>query len=297
MVNNKKKREKYINDVISEIKNRDEALTLLVGNQKGGVGKTTNSCLIAYQLAQKGVKTLVADLDPQANATKILVLTRDNVKDDAVTIKKTIYSGLKDGSLEDVPINIMDNLDLLPSHIDFKHFDKEVIRATTDDDEAAHFLKPYFEPLKKKYDVIILDTPPFIETVNQNGIVMSDFILISLQSQQLSLDGAVDFVNDTLRPLAYRNNLNIEVVGILPILVDEHNRADLTVLKQAREIFGEENMFKQIIYQRARIKRFPMVGISDDSMYEHRVMQMYLDVTDELIDRLGIFLGVDNNEQ
>lgn len=285
-----------INQVIDTIKNRDKAVTLIVGNQKGGVGKTTNSCLIAFMLAQMGIKTLVADLDPQANATKTLVLTRDNYREDAVVLDKTIYSGLKDGSLEDLPINIIDNLDLLPSHIDFKNFDKDVIRSTKNDYELNHFLEPYFEPLKKKYDVIIVDTPPFIQTVNENAIVLSDYVLISLQSQQGSLDGAVDFVNDTLRPLADEYKLNIEVVGILPILVDESNRVDLTILKEASDIFGKENMFKNIVRQRARIKRFAVLGIQDNSMYEHRIMTMYTDVTNELLIRLGILLGVFDNE-
>lgn len=285
-----------VQQVFQHIKNRDRAVTLIIGNQKGGVGKTTNSCLIGFRLAQMGIKTLVADLDPQSNATKTLFLTRDNYKDDTIELKKTIYSGLKDGSLEDLPINIVDNLDLLPSNIDFKNFDKDAIRSTNDDYELNHFLEPYFEPLKKKYDVIIIDTPPFIQTVNENAIVMSDYVLISLQSQQGSLDGAVDFVNDTLRPLADDYKLNIEVVGILPILVDESNSLDLTILESAKDIFGEENVFKHIVRQRARIKRFSRQGIQDKNMYELRIMQMYKEVTDELLIRLGILMGVFDDE-
>lgn len=63
-------------NAIKYIKDRKKALTIIIGNQKGGVGKTTNSYLLAYNLAKKGIKTLVADLDPQANATKTLMLTR-----------------------------------------------------------------------------------------------------------------------------------------------------------------------------------------------------------------------------
>ncbi len=91
--------------------NRKQAITLTVGNFKGGVGKTTNSILIAYTLAQKGIKTLVIDLDPQANATKTLTLTKLNQDEDGIlTFEKTLMRGIADNKIDDLPIKIIDNL-------------------------------------------------------------------------------------------------------------------------------------------------------------------------------------------
>ncbi|TPR12784.1 ParA family protein [Apilactobacillus timberlakei] len=281
-----------INSILNNIKSKNEATTILVGNQKGGVGKTTNSCLIAYTLANMGIKTLVADLDPQSNSTKMLVLTRDNVKDDLTILNKTIMSGIEDNSLEDLPINIMDNLDLLPSHVDFKGFPKYIYKNTDNDYDEDHVLEPLFKPLKKKYDVIILDTPPLSKEINDNAVIMSDYVLISLQTQQGSLDGATDYINDTLIPLVQEYDLkDIEVVGILPMLTDDRNRVDNETIEKASESFGEKNMFKNVINQMARIKRFPVLGITNDNMYEHRIMHKYQLVTNELILRIGLFMS------
>lgn len=291
-----KEKKERINRVIDTLHNNKDATVITVGNQKGGVGKTTNTCLIGYRLAKMGLKTLVIDLDPQANATKMLVLTRDNEKEDITVLNKTIFAGIKDGSLDDLPINIMDNLYLIPANIDLRSYTKYVYRTYDNDYDIDHVLEPLIKPLKPEYDVILVDTPPFITEINTAAVTVSDFVLISLQTQQGSLDGANDFVNESLRPKAELYNLKVDVVGILPILFDENNRVDYTILEQAKQLFGEQNMFNTIIRNRARIKRFPVLGISDDSMYEHRIMQMFQDVSDELLDRLGIFLGVDDND-
>jgi chromosome partitioning protein len=292
----KQHRKQNIANIIQKLHDRQKALTMIVGNQKGGVGKTTNSCLIGYRLAKMGVNTLIVDLDPQANATKMLTLTRDNLKDDLTVLNKTIMAGIQNGDITDLPINVMENLSFIPSNIDFKNFGKYVIRKTGNDYDLDHYLSPFFEPLKSEYDLIIVDTPPFVPEINDNAITMADYVLISLQTQQGSFDGAVDFLNDTLIPKADLYNLNIEVVGILPILFDNKNRVDLTILEEAKKQFGEQNMFKKIINQKARIKRFPMTGITDENLYEHRIMHMYQDVADELIERLGIFMGVTNDK-
>ena len=84
-----------IPDVVKAIQSRDEALTIVIGNQKGGVGKTTNTYLIAYTLAKMGIHTLVADLDPQANATKTLMLTKSQQEDTVYSIKTVSYTHLR----------------------------------------------------------------------------------------------------------------------------------------------------------------------------------------------------------
>ena len=99
------------------------ATTLLFGNMKGGVGKTTNSVMVAYQLAKQGYKTLVCDLDPQANATQLLRRTYGLQHDGAdLKIDKTMMVALSEQDIKSAIVNIMDNLDLLPSSEDFKSY-------------------------------------------------------------------------------------------------------------------------------------------------------------------------------
>lgn len=112
---------------------------ILYGNMKGGVGKTTNSVMTAYQLARQGYKTLVCDLDPQANATQLLRRTYNLQNDRDLTIEKTMMVALTEENINSAIVNIMDNLYLLPSSEDFKSYpdflemkympDKEKIQA------------------------------------------------------------------------------------------------------------------------------------------------------------------------
>ena len=278
-----------IPDVVKAIQSRDEALTIVIGNQKGGVGKTTNTYLIAYTLAKMGIHTLVADLDPQANATKTLMLTKSQQEDTVYSIKKTLMVGVQEKDLTDLPVKIMDNLDLIPSYIDFQDFTKYLYQNTNNEYEETHLLEPLFNPLKKKYDVILLDVPPFSIEITRNAVIFSDFALISLQTHDDSLSGAEEYVN-TLSKLQQEYQLDIEVIGILPMLHDARNGVDQTIILSAKDEFGEENVFTNIVTQMARIKRFPINGITDKDRFDKRVLDKYQQVTDELLSRIGLFI-------
>lgn len=278
-----------IPDVVKAIQSRDEALTIVIGNQKGGVGKTTNTYLIAYTLAKMGIHTLVADLDPQANATKTLMLTKSQQEDTVYSIKKTLMVGVQEKDLTDLPVKIMDNLDLIPSYIDFQDFTKYLYQNTNNEYEETHLLEPLFNPLKKKYDVILLDVPPFSIEITRNAVIFSDFALISLQTHDDSLSGAEEYVN-TLSKLQQEYQLDIEVIGILPMLHDARNGVDQTIIQSAKDEFGEENVFTNIVTQMARIKRFPINGITDKDRFDKRVLNKYQQVTDELLSRIGLFI-------
>ena len=95
---------------------------ILYGNMKGGVGKTTNSVMTAYQLAKLGYKTLVCDLDPQANATQLLRRTYGLQNDTDLQIDKTMMVALTEENIKSAIVNIMDNLYLLPPSEDFKNY-------------------------------------------------------------------------------------------------------------------------------------------------------------------------------
>ncbi|PFR25764.1 ParA family protein, partial [Bacillus cereus] len=94
------------------------AITITVGNYKGGVGKTTNAVLNSYEFAKKGKRTLLVDLDPQSNATKSLMLTKSILNpDEIVTVEKTLMKGIQEGNLDGLEVEITDNLYLIPSYV------------------------------------------------------------------------------------------------------------------------------------------------------------------------------------
>ncbi|WP_034991542.1 ParA family protein [Liquorilactobacillus vini] len=264
---------------------RSKALTFIIGNQKGGVGKTTNTYLIAYTLAKWGIKTLVADLDPQSNSTKTLMLTKSQNTDTVNTVNKTLMRGVQEKNLVDLPVKILDNLYLLPSYIDFEDFPKYLYKNTKTDYEETHLLEPLFEPLKKDYDVIILDVPPLSIEVTRNAVIFSDYVVISLQTHDDSLSGAEEYVKTLVR-LKGQYDLPVEVLGFLPMLHDRRGAVDQLVIDSAKEEFGSDLVFNTIVPQMARIKRFPINGITDMDRFDKKVLNKYEEVTDEFLQRL-----------
>ncbi|KDA47365.1 replication-associated protein [Leuconostoc pseudomesenteroides 1159] len=269
--------------------NRKQAITLTVGNFKGGVGKTTNSILIAYTLAQKGIKTLVIDLDPQANATKTLTLTKLNQDEDGIlTFEKTLMRGIADNKIDDLPIKIIDNLFLMPSNIDFEEFAKFLYQNTDNQRDEDFYFSKLLDPIKESFDIIIIDVPPMSKEITRNAVTSSDYVLISLQTQEHSLTGAENYIEE-LNKLNEKYVLNLTVVGLLPVLLKNTGTVDEYIIENAKEIFGESNIFSTIVPQMERIKRFDINGITNHDRHDLKVLQKYTEVTDELINRLNFY--------
>ena len=266
-------------------KNRKKAITTIIGNQKGGVGKTTNTYLIAYTLAKLGIKTLVCDLDPQSNSTKALMLTKSQNSNEIMTIDKTLMWGVQQRNLKDLPVSIIENLDLLPSYIDFEDFAKYLYKNTNTEYEETHLLEPLFEPLKEDYDIILIDVPPLSVEVTSNAVMFSDYVLISLQTQDDSMAGAIEYIK-TLVKLKMKYDLDIEVFGALPMLSNSRGTVDKLIIESAKEEWGEELVFRTVIPQMERIKRFSINGITDEDRFDRKVLEMYEKVVLELLEKL-----------
>ncbi|EOW2039547.1 ParA family protein [Enterococcus faecalis] len=270
-------------------KHLNKATTITIGNYKGGAGKTTNTTLIGYTLSNLDINTLIIDLDPQSNATKELILTKlINDPESDATINKTLMAGIEEGTLTDLPVKIKNNLSLIPSFIDFEGFAKYLYKNTSNDYEEDFFLEKYFSPLKSQYDLIILDVPPMSIEITKNAVTSSDYVLISLQTQEYSLTGAESYVKE-LSKLANMYNLDLDVIGVLPVLMKNQGKVDEYILENAKELFGEENIFKTYVPQMERIKRFAVNGITNLDRHDKKVLQVYETITKELLQRLEKF--------
>lgn len=271
---------------IDNLANRRKGLVITVGNYKGGAGKTSNSILIAYQLSKLGVKTLVIDLDPQTNATKALLLTKSaNDPDNINTVDKTIMYGVSNQSFRDLPVKIINNLYLLPSFTDFQDFPKYVYQHTNRSYDEALILKPLIDPLKDTFDIILLDVPPMSKEVTENAVVASDYTLISFQTQERSLTGAENYISDLLK---YKDtySLDIDILGILPVLQNKNGSVDTAMLEAAKDAFGDDLVFKTVIPHMERIKRFDITGITDRDRFDKKVMEKYKLVASEFAQRI-----------
>lgn len=283
MVETKPKDFYAIRDLVAE---RGKAYVITVGNQKGGVGKTANATLIGYNLAKNGLKTLIIDLDPQANATGTLMNTRRRYEiEEGVELPaidesndKTLMLGIAEHNIADLPVNVIPNLDVIRNARDFSDFERYAIMHTKTEQESYLILKPLIDSLKPNYDVILLDMPPQIKITTNNALFASDFVLISMQTQHDSYIGAVRYLK-TVAEIAYikdkiitRDEGNeLYVLGILATLIDKRNTVDQTVLKDTNDI-AKGILFDIKIPNMARVKRFPQAGIgvrNSSGMIDH----------------------------
>lgn len=285
--------------------------TILYGNMKGGVGKTTNSVMTAYQLARQGYKTLVCDLDPQANATQLLSRTYGLQNGKELKIGKTMMVALTEENVGSAIVQIMDNLYLLPSSEDFKNYpdylelkympDKEKIEAgdvaslKAEMDRIKELRISYFAKqlakVKDQYDVIILDVPPTLSVFTDSAIYATDNVIIVLQTQQRSLDGAETFFEYLQQMYDDHAKINFDILGVLAVLLKNDAGLDNQIIRDAKEDFGEELMFNQVIRHMERLKRYDRTGIAEKDltkydMHDTRVHHIYAKLTKEIIDRL-----------
>lgn len=264
---------------------QQEAIVVTFGNFKGGTGKTTNSTMLAYALAKKGYRVLLCDQDPQANATTLFLKTKAAREDDYITFEKTLMAAMQEGDLSSIVTEVTDNLFLLPSFSDFaqypkfleKKFEKEVDRVT--------YLSTLLEPLKSEFDFIFVDVPPTISIYTDSALYASDFVVVVLQTQERSLQGAEVFTQ-YLQTLLDDYHADFDILGILPVLLKNGAAVDMATLENAKNVFGEHNLFEGVIKNMERLKRYDITGIVEEDMHDKRVMETYAKVAEEFLQRL-----------
>lgn len=268
------------------------AITITFGNFKGGTGKTTNSSLIAYILSNLGYKTLLIDLDPQGNATTLYLKTKQRISHEVVKFEKTLMSAISDNDLKSIITPVKQYLDLLPSYADFTSFPLYLEQLYPDNQkERAMHLRKLLAPVKDNYDFIIIDVPPTVSVYTDNALMVSDYTVIVMQTQERSMDGAKAYII-YLQELIDNFGADFDILGVLPVLLKNSSNVDKIILKMARKEFGEENMFSNVVKNMERLKRYDVTGIGDFTLvdnadvHDKRVFELYENVTKELIDRL-----------
>lgn len=281
-------------ELVKLVKSLDSKI-ITIGNYKGGAGKTTNAVMISYVLSTLGVKTLLVDKDPQSNATKSLMLTRSANNDGAVpAINKTLMAGIEQMDLKDLPVKILDNLYLMPSFIDFEDFPKFLYQNFSTEKDRDFLFKGLIDEVKNDYDIVIIDVPPMSKEVTRNAIVASDYVLISLQTQERSLTGAESYIKELIK-LTKLYDLKLDLLGVLQVLHKNKGTVDDYIMEKALEVFGGVNIFNTVVPQMERIKRFDINGIVDVDMHDKKVIKKYIEVTEEFLERLiDIERDVDN---
>lgn len=258
-------------------------------NFKGGVGKTSTTALVGYNLAKQGNKVLMIDFDAQANLTSLILKTQNNDAD-IITIETSLMNAInEDLNPDEVTLKINDNLYLIPNAVDFSVYARFLERNFETEIEKIAFFDNFIEPIKESYDYIFIDVPPTLSLLNDSAFYACDYIVVVLQTQERSLSGAEVFISYLQDTLIDEFDARLDIIGILPVLSKKGAQVDEEILRAAEEEFGADNIFGTKISLMERVKRMDMQGITDSERDPHdkRVHSIFTDVGLELIDRIS----------
>ena len=247
---------------------------IAVVNQKGGVGKTTTAVNLTAALTELGLKVLLCDFDPQANATSGLGV-------DKRKIKYSVY----DVTINDVPAQqaIVSTKygDVLPAAADLAGATVELIGA----DNRERVLEKALLSVKDQYDLIFIDCPPSLEMLTLNGLCAADAILVPVQCEYYALEGLSDLMS-TLRMVKKRLNPRLEIFGVALTMFDGRTNFSTQVAQEVRRHFPGK-VFSSVIPRNIRLAEAPSHGIPV-TVYDRasRGAKAYKEMAEEIKNKL-----------
>lgn len=222
--------------------------TIAVVNQKGGVGKTTTAVNLTAALTELGLKVLLCDFDPQANATSGFGIEKRKTK-------YNVYDALiKNAPIQEAVVSTKYG-DVIPSSPSLAGAAVELLYTEGRDRQLERILKP----IKDNYDVIFIDCPPSLEMLTLNSLVAADSILVPVQCEYYALEGLSDLMN-TLRAVKKGANQKLEIFAVALTMYDGRTNFSSQVAQEVRRHFPGK-VFATVIPRNIRLSEAPSHGL------------------------------------
>ncbi|MCP4051286.1 MAG: ParA family protein [bacterium] len=228
------------------------AAVISVTNQKGGVGKTTTAINLASYLSENGSKTLIVDMDPQANATSGVGINKDRVRETVYDLLLGNLSGDLEKVLYPTPF---ENLHIVPSSKELAGAEIELVSIVS----RETLLKNSLTKLRKYYEYIIIDCPPSLGLLTVNSLVASDKVIIPVQCEYFALEGIAGLIN-TLTLVKDSCNPDLEICGIVLTMFDKRTALNKQVVENARLYFNDL-IFETVVPRNIRLTEAPSHGL------------------------------------
>lgn len=229
-----------------------------IGNQKGGVGKTTTTESLAVALSKAGKRVLVVDLDPQASLT---IAMGNPLPDELDTTVTDIMRDVIDGKEIQKGCGILhheEGVDLLPANIELAGMEASLVNVMS----RESILKEYLSTVRKDYDHILIDCMPSLGMLTINALMAADSILIPMQPQYLSAKGLEQLLS-TVNKVKRQLNPKLRIEGILLTMVDGRTNNAKEIAELVRNIYGKKiPVFDTEIPRSVRVAETPAEGKS-----------------------------------
>ena len=223
---------------------------IALANQKGGVGKTTTTMNLGASLATLEKSVLIVDADPQANASSGLGV---NIKEVESSLYECIVN--KADVRDAIYTTDIDNLDIIPSHIDLVGAEIEMLNM----ENREKILRQLLEPIRADYDYILIDCSPSLGLITVNALSAADSVIIPVQCEYFALEGISKLLN-TIKIVKNKLNPSLEIEGFLLTMYDSRLRLANQIYDEVKRHF-QELVFKTVIQRNVKLSESPSHGL------------------------------------